>query len=257
MLPKISLFPQRCGSVTLYTRRKSFFTVDHLFMSKLSDALRSARQWVNFATSVSQLYATQKTIDDIVNLNNPWDYKGSFLSTFNSVFNIEGVYEGGPGSVLSLGQGQGNGYKIDGTEYAGLFQKFNRTCLKIGTGFMGQVEFVESAYSKSYVLFKTEETTEENEFMRATAYGYVNPKNFDTEKNPITYGRIHLNLADLSKNVDVEFIARVIIHEASHKFANTVDLAYEDTQQFSMLNPGSAINNADHIAVMIRDCSTK
>lgn len=63
------------------------------------------------------------------------------------------------------------------------------------------------------------------------------------------YGSIHLNFALLlAPNTSVMKVAHTLIHEASHKFLDTVDIAYVYQPRYAQMTPQEAFRNADSYA---------
>jgi len=63
-----------------------------------------------------------------------------------------------------------------------------------------------------------------------------------------TTGRIHLNSSSL-RNEPAGKVARIIVHEATHKFADTDDVAYKwDRLRYNRGGHAGLINNADSYA---------
>ena len=62
-----------------------------------------------------------------------------------------------------------------------------------------------------------------------------------------TAGPIHLGF-DLCQQYTARGIARVIIHEATHSFWKTVDVAYSHDPDYDIMTPDEAVTNADSFA---------
>jgi hypothetical protein len=58
---------------------------------------------------------------------------------------------------------------------------------------------------------------------------------------------IHIEYSFIDK-YSIDAMARIILHEATHKFAATGDFGYADRKQISKLRPDEAIRNADSFA---------
>ena len=78
--------------------------------------------------------------------------------------------------------------------------------------------------------------------------GYVVPPRLRPKKG--TFGSIHIEFS-LAKIYPKPQIARVIIHEATHKFADTLDIAYCYWKTYPQGWKGDKINNADSHAYVI------
>ena len=77
---------------------------------------------------------------------------------------------------------------------------------------------------------------------RPTKYKWTN-----SAMSGILHGEIHVAFANLENYSPLSY-ARVIIHEASHKYLNTDDHAYANRSIYSSLSIRQALNNADSIA---------
>ena len=151
----------------------------------------------------------------------------TFLLHFESRFNIEPDVVADPLGRMAM--------------YLWYLDEFRQVCAEILAGLKRRpLEFVD--ISPRY------QVNISSRYQEVPINGYVT-----RDAQGDTYGRIHLDFGDIWEN-KIDEVARTIVHEASHKFAHTKDLAYV-YQEVNMreLPPGRALTNADSIAQMVMD----
>jgi hypothetical protein len=121
--------------------------------------------------------------------------------------------------------------------------------LKNAIAEVDRVNGTEAGYVKPRRKWRDSHPKENNEYITAVAaadHGLLRPK---VQIDPDERGSIHLNFRLMKKiNFGPLRIARTIIHEASHKFANTMDHAYADETNYKSLSRNQMLINADSYA---------
>ena len=123
-----------------------------------------------------------------------------------------------------------------GEQYRGFLMIFNSTCHRILHG-----------------LVQPQEIVDVNIMNQGKQLGGYVTNYLERNKK----GRIHLDFDELKPGAEW-FVASLLIHEASHKFADTKDYAYRtQVQLFSSMPSSVLLRNADSIAVMVSNTYQK
>ena len=116
-------------------------------------------------------------------------------------------------------------------DYGDLFAFLGPQYMQIGAGLNGRFEIVDNNNERA---------------LRGEPAG-TDPRSIGGYVGVNPGSQIHLNFAALQQK-PVEEVARLLVHEASHKFINTDDKAYCGSVNYALMGPADARVNADSFA---------